>query len=144
MQEGTWVAAIAHGPPPTVNMQRMRFRNAVTATVVYLVVAISPVARGETLQQIPTRPVEHRTATFIYADGERYTVDIAGTPLAPNTRGNAHVKHENGRSHVKLTMRRIVHPQAIGPAFSTYVLWAVTPDGKASSIGELPVRASVT
>src|SRR5688572_25379920 len=126
-------------------MQHLSLRNAMTATVVYVVVAVSPIVRGETLQQVhPEGPAEHRTTAFMYADGERYTVDIAGTALAPNVRGSAQVQHENGRSRVKLTMRRIAHPQSIGPSHSTYVLWAVTPEGKASSIGELPVRTSFT
>jgi len=125
-------------------MECIRLRNAVTATVVFVAVAMSPVARLESIQQVPEGPAERRIPTFMYADGERYTVDIAGTVLSPNTQGNAHVKYENGRSHVKLTMRRIGHPQAIGPAYSTYVLWAVAPDGKASSIGEVSVRAKFT
>ena len=126
-------------------MQRMSLRTAVTVTVVYVAVAVSPVARGQTLQQVrPDGPAGHRTTAFTYAEGERYSVDLAGTALAPNTRGRAQVKHENGRSLVKLTLRGIAHPQSIGSPYSTYMLWAVTADGNASSIGELPVRGSFT
>lgn len=126
-------------------MQRMSLTNAMTATVVFVALAMSPVARGAILQQVqPEGSAEHRTPVFNYGEGERYTVDIAGTALAPNTSGNAQVDHRNGRSQVKLTMRRVVHPQSIGAPYSTYVLWTVTPDGKTSSLGELPVRDRFT
>jgi outer membrane protein OmpA-like peptidoglycan-associated protein len=126
-------------------MQRTNLRNAVTATVLYLVLATSPFARGDILQQAqPESPVEHRTPVFSYSDGERYTVDLAGTALAPNMSGNAHIDHKDGRSQVKVTLRRVVHPQSIGASYSTYLLWAVTAEGKPNSIGELPVRATVT
>jgi outer membrane protein OmpA-like peptidoglycan-associated protein len=80
----------------------------------------------------------------MYPEGERYTVDMTGTSIAPNTRGSAQIKFENGRSHLKLTMRGLAHPQSIGAAYTTYLLWAVTPDGRVGSIGELPVRDSFT
>ena len=123
----------------------MNLKNAATATILSLVLAASPGARGATLQQAqPDGPAEHRTPVFNFGDGERYTVDVAGTALTPATSGHARVDHRRGRSQVRLTMRRVVHPQSIGAAYSTYVLWAVTPDGKTSSIGELPVRDSFT
>jgi outer membrane protein OmpA-like peptidoglycan-associated protein len=127
------------------NMQRMSLRNAVIATVACGVITVSPVAHGERLQQGRLDgPAEHRITAFTFADGGRYTVGMAGTALSPNTRGNAQVKYENGRSHVRLTMRGIAHPQSIGSSYSSYVLWAVTPEGNAGSIGELPVRTSFT
>lgn len=81
----------------------------------YGVIAVSPVARGEGPQQAhPDGPAEHRITAFAYADGRRYAVGIAGTALSPDTRGSAHVKYANGRSHVTLTLRGLAHPQMIG------------------------------
>jgi outer membrane protein OmpA-like peptidoglycan-associated protein len=71
-------------------------------------------------------------------------VDIVGTSLAPSARGDARVTRENGRSHVKLRIHGLAHPQAIGPSYTTYLLWAVAPDGQASRMGELPVRIDST
>jgi outer membrane protein OmpA-like peptidoglycan-associated protein len=142
---------VAEGPSPR-DMQRLGLSNAVTATFVYLVIALSQIARGQIDQQADStdrqvhhnNQAEHRPPAFTFAEGERYAIDMAGSSLTPNTRGTVQVKHENGRSSLKLRMQGIVHPQSIGAAYTTYLLWAATPDGQASSIAELPVRNSVT
>jgi hypothetical protein len=133
-------------------MQRLGLSNAATATFVCLVIALAPTARGQISQQAnPNQsqvhldgPAEHRIPAFTFTEGERYTIDMAGTSLTPNAGGTVQVRHENGRSYLKLKMRGIVHPQSIGAAYTTYLLWATTPDGQASSIAELPVRNSFT
>jgi outer membrane protein OmpA-like peptidoglycan-associated protein len=37
-------------------------------------------------------------------------------------------------------MRNLVHPQSLGAYYTTYILWAIAPEGQADNIAELPVR----
>jgi outer membrane protein OmpA-like peptidoglycan-associated protein len=127
-------------------MRRMSLtRNPVAAVMACVVLSVAPVEVRQALQEgPPATPVEPRVTAFAFAGGDRYTVDLAGTALAPNAQGKARVQYQNGRSQVKLTFGGLGHPQSIGPSYSAYVLWTVSPEGTASSIGELPVRTSFT
>jgi outer membrane protein OmpA-like peptidoglycan-associated protein len=57
--------------------------------------------------------------------------------------GKAEIKHENGRTRIKLEMEDIGNPQAIGPFYTTFVLWAIAPEGQADNLAELPIKTKI-
>jgi outer membrane protein OmpA-like peptidoglycan-associated protein len=64
-------------------------------------------------------------------------VDFQGTSLAPQAQGHADVNSRLGHMEVKLDVKHLPAARTFGPLFLTYVLWAITPDGHASNLGEV-------
>ena len=74
-----------------------------------------------------------------YIEDNRTAVNMAGTSLVPRATGKADVEFKNGRSRIKLEMENLGHPQSLGAYYTTYILWAVAPEGQAESLVELPI-----
>ena len=83
---------------------------------------------GRTLQAINFRP----------RDGET-KIDFVGTPLSPRAHGDATVEGEDGVIEIDANFETLESPAKFGPEYLTYVLWAITPEGRASNLGELQV-----
>jgi outer membrane protein OmpA-like peptidoglycan-associated protein len=66
-------------------------------------------------------------------------INFAGTPLLPNARGDATIKGEKGYIRVDANFERLEPATKFGPEYLTYVLWAITPEGRATNLGELQV-----
>jgi len=70
-------------------------------------------------------------------------VDMAPTGIGEPAWGEANVKHKAGRSRVELEMLNLGHPQRLGAYYTTYVLWAIAPEGQAERLAQLPVRDKI-
>jgi outer membrane protein OmpA-like peptidoglycan-associated protein len=66
-------------------------------------------------------------------------INFAGTPLLPSARGDATIKGEKGYIRVDANFERLEPATKFGPEYLTYVLWAITPEGRATNLGELQV-----
>lgn len=66
-------------------------------------------------------------------------IDFVGTPLLPQARGDATIKGERGYIRVDANFERLEPATRFGPEYLTYVLWAITPEGRATNLGELQV-----
>ena len=64
-------------------------------------------------------------------------VDFKGTTLAPPVTGNAKVTGHTGRLAIDASVRGLPAPRTFGPEYLTYVLWAITPEGRAVNLGEM-------
>jgi hypothetical protein len=64
-------------------------------------------------------------------------IDFAGTILRPDAKGEANVDAERGVVEIEAKFKDLGDPQAFGNQYLTYVLWAITPDGRASNLGEV-------
>src|SRR6476620_10349438 len=69
--------------------------------------------------------------------GGSTTVDIKGTDLMPDAKGRAKVDSKAGRLQINVELSRLGPPSKIGPQYLTYVLWAITPEGRANNLGEI-------
>lgn len=69
--------------------------------------------------------------------GGSTTVDMAGTDLMPEIRGKAKVDSKAGRLQINVDLSRMGPPSRVGPQYLTYVLWAITPEGRANNLGEI-------
>jgi len=69
--------------------------------------------------------------------GGSTTVDFEGTSLSPEIRGKAKVDSKAGRLPISVDLSRLPLPSKFGPQYLTYVLWAVTPEGRSVSLGEV-------
>src|SRR6202790_339889 len=64
-------------------------------------------------------------------------IDFAGTPLTASGSGNATVESERGVIRVSADFKNFMPPGSFGPEYLTYVLWAISPDGRPVNLGEL-------
>jgi outer membrane protein OmpA-like peptidoglycan-associated protein len=67
-------------------------------------------------------------------------VDFRGTDLAPEASGHASVESRTGRLEINADVDRLPSARTFGPEYLTYVLWAITPEGRPSNLGEIPIE----
>lgn len=64
-------------------------------------------------------------------------VDFRGTSLMPQADGTAEVSGHTGRLAIDASFHHLKPARQFGPEYLTYVLWAVTPEGRATNLGEV-------
>src|SRR5712691_4231370 len=64
-------------------------------------------------------------------------IDFRGTPLLAAGKGSATVESQRGVIHVSANFSNLGPPSSYGPEYLTYVLWAISPDGRPVNLGEL-------
>ena len=64
-------------------------------------------------------------------------IDFQGTPLMAAGKGSAKVESERGVIHVSAEFKNMALPSSFGPEYLTYVLWAISPDGRPVNLGEV-------
>jgi outer membrane protein OmpA-like peptidoglycan-associated protein len=66
-------------------------------------------------------------------------VDFAGTDLMPSANGEAKVESERGSIKIRAEFGNLQSPKSFGNEYLTYVLWAISPEGRAVNLGEVLV-----
>ena len=66
-------------------------------------------------------------------------VDFAGTALLPSADGKAKVRSKRGTMEVEAEFGNLQSPTTFGSEYLTYVLWAISPEGRAVNLGEVLV-----
>ena len=66
-------------------------------------------------------------------------VDFAGTALLPSANGKAKVRSKRGTLEVEAEFGNLQTPTTFGTEYLTYVLWAISPEGRAVNLGEVLV-----
>jgi len=68
-------------------------------------------------------------------------IDFRGTALMPEARGEASVTANTGATRISLKFEHLSNPAQFGPEYLTYVLWAITPEGRAERLGEVTLKS---
>ena len=66
-------------------------------------------------------------------------LDFAGTDLMPSASGVAQVNSKRGSIEVEAEFGDLQKPTTFGNEYLTYVLWAISPEGRAQNLGEVLV-----
>jgi hypothetical protein len=74
----------------------------------------------------------HRTGTT--------KIDFRGTELMPAARGDASVDSRLGSTKISTHLDRMTPASQFGPEYMTYVLWAITPQGRPMNLGEVALE----
>jgi outer membrane protein OmpA-like peptidoglycan-associated protein len=69
--------------------------------------------------------------------GGSTTVDFRGTELMPRVEGHAKVDGKAGRLAISVELAHMQPASDFGGQYLTYVLWAITPEGRAMNLGEI-------
>ena len=107
-----------------------------------------PQAQGE-IRPDPNSPqpifrievVEHSIAAVNYLHrGGSTRIDFNGTPIMAMGKGSAKVESERGVIKINAEFKNMALPSTFGPEYLTYVLWAISPDGRPVNLGELTLN----
>jgi outer membrane protein OmpA-like peptidoglycan-associated protein len=66
-------------------------------------------------------------------------VDFAGTALLPSADGKAKVRSKRGTMEVEAEFGNLQSPTTFGGEYLTYVMWAISPEGRPVNLGEVLV-----
>jgi outer membrane protein OmpA-like peptidoglycan-associated protein len=81
---------------------------------------------------------ERTTRAVNYRDmGGSTEVNFKGTDLMPDVEGHAKVEGKAGRMAIHVELAHLVPANRFGGQYLTFVLWAITPDGRAVNLGEI-------
>ncbi len=64
-------------------------------------------------------------------------IDFRGTSLLPNAHGEAKVESKQGRIEIEVEFDNLQPATKNGAEYLTYVLWAITPEGRTANLGEV-------
>jgi len=85
--------------------------------------------------------VGHSTPAINYRPRKGDTdIDFKGTPLMPLALGKATVQGRKGVMEIEAKFDKLQAPTQFGPEYLTYVLWAITPEGRATNLGEVQLH----
>ncbi len=96
----------------------------------------------------PSSPVFHvevvarttEAVNYLHRGGST-KIDFRGTALMSSGKGNATVESERGVIRVSADFKNMAPPSSFGPEYLTYVLWAISPDGRPVNLGELTLSS---
>jgi len=84
--------------------------------------------------------VGRTTPAINYRPGSRTTeVDLVGTALMPQARGVVEVSGNKGAFEIDARVETMQPATQFGTEYLTYVIWAITPEGRAQNLGELQI-----
>ena len=66
-------------------------------------------------------------------------IDFAGTDLMPGANGQAKVESKKGYIEIEVEFGNLQNPTTFGTEYLTYILWAISPEGRAINLGEVLV-----
>lgn len=82
-----------------------------------------------------------KAINYQYRNGPT-NIDFRGTVLLPKAKGEAIVESRQGRTEIEARFENLTTPQAFGREYMTYVLWAITPEGRPRAIAEIVPNSS--
>jgi hypothetical protein len=72
----------------------------------------------------------------------RTRIGFQGTPVASAAKGEATIEPRRGSTTVKLQLQNLPEPSRFGSQYLTYVVWAISPEGRAHNLGEVVLDGS--
>ncbi|HUE80750.1 MAG TPA: OmpA family protein [Pyrinomonadaceae bacterium] len=104
-------------------------RSVVASGLAIALLSVSALSQGD---------VPRQTVAITYPLDETINVRFQGTTLLPRLKGEAKVKREGRRgTRVELSISGLPRAHELGGIYTTYVLWAISPDGRVENMGEI-------
>ena len=66
-------------------------------------------------------------------------INFQGTDLMPGASGEAKVESKRGAMEIEVEFKGLDRPTSFGTEYLTYVLWAISPEGRSVNVGEVLV-----
>ncbi|MGH9898004.1 MAG: hypothetical protein ACRD4L_04030, partial [Pyrinomonadaceae bacterium] len=79
-----------------------------------------------------------QTVAITYPLDQTVELKFRGTTLLPRLKGEAKVKRQGRRNtRVELSVDNLPRASELGGAYTTFVLWAISPEGTVDNLGEI-------
>jgi outer membrane protein OmpA-like peptidoglycan-associated protein len=119
---------------------RRDMQRTLTTLLLLVVLCLSAgTVAAQSKAQPPASSVTTRSVKAVgyQVGGGKTKVDLKGTTLMPQANGEAEVEAKGGVTNIEVSIKGLAQPSTLGTEFMTYVLWAVSPDGRTSNLGEI-------
>ena len=102
----------------------------------YLVFALSACLLS--VSAVAQQDVERKTVAITYPLDETVNVKFRGTTVLPRLKGEAKVKRAGRRgTRVEFNVEDLPRASELGGIYTTYILWAISPQGNVDNLGEI-------
>src|ERR1700685_2291509 len=112
----------------------MKSIRAITGCIFFATMGV--MAHAQTPQEIPASSLISKSTVAIgfTVGGGATKVDMTGTGAMPHANGDVKVqaRANAGLTNIELNVKGMTPPSSLGAEYLTFVLWAVTPDGRTS------------
>jgi outer membrane protein OmpA-like peptidoglycan-associated protein len=115
----------------TVSLSAFAQTNSQTTVVVEPMATIPMFRVNVVSRTVQAVNYEHRSGSS--------RLDFAGTDLMPSANGEAKVNSRRGSIEIDAEFGDLQQPTTFGTEYLTYVLWAISPEGRAINLGEVLV-----
>src|SRR6202050_1674402 len=146
-------SAIHHEGPNSIGMQHGRFLPQgdnvkktllLVATIVLTFPALAQTSSQTNVEPMSATPTFRVTVISRSVQAVNYEhrsgsskLDFAGTDLMPSANGVAEINSKRGSIEIKAEFGDLRKPTTFGNEYLTYVLWAISPEGRAVNLGEV-------
>ena len=114
----------AQEPNPTANVPANGAQNEITKQ------------DGVYLYRVQVVQRDLDAVNYLHRSGSTH-IGFEGTTLLPGAKGDAKVTSERGGITIDADFKGLTPANGYGPEYLTYVLWAITPDGRPNNLGEV-------
>ncbi|NYF77849.1 OmpA family protein [Granulicella arctica] len=121
---GLGSSAFAQEPNPTSNVPTSQQQNDITKE------------NGVYLYRVKVVQRDLDAVNYLHRSGST-KIGFQGTTLLPGAKGEAKVESERGGITIDAQFKGLTPANGFGPEYLTYVLWAITPDGRPNNLGEV-------
>jgi outer membrane protein OmpA-like peptidoglycan-associated protein len=112
----------------------MKFLLAVVVLFLSVISASAPTQPEEPASSLISKSVK---AIGFQVGGGGTKVDLKGTELMPSADGEAKIEAKKALTTIQVSLAGITDPSKYGSEFLTYVVWAVSVEGRTINLGEL-------
>lgn len=117
----------------------MKFTS-ILSSVLLATMTLTPLAQQAGQDSLINIQVSQNISAVNYLSRGSTPIGFEGTALLPRAQGTAKVTSRNGIVQVQSRFFGLDSPQTFGPEYLVYVLWAITPDGNATNLGQLTIN----
>jgi outer membrane protein OmpA-like peptidoglycan-associated protein len=123
-------------------MQMVRIANVLRLIVLIILCASMATFSAAHQQQgsagnIINITVSRTVPTVNYMSRGSTKVDFLGTALLPRAEGDASIQAKNGVLNINANFKGLTNPGSFGNGYLVYVMWAITPEGRTTNLGQL-------
>lgn len=93
-------------------------------------------------QQSSGGDTKRKTIAITYPTKGKVEVKLTGTTRTPKANATAEVQRLRGLTQVEIELDDMVPAYLLGADYTTYILWAVTPEGQVENMGEFRLNGS--
>lgn len=112
----------------------MIFTRAFLGSLAFSILLVTTIALPVAAQS----DLPRQTVAITYPLDETVNVKFRGTTLLPRLKGEAKVRRAGRRgTRVELSINNLTRANELGGIYTTFVLWAIAPDGRVDNLGEI-------